>query len=131
MVPAVQHTNSGFSLLETVIATLLLTVMMLWSVQGMITAYNYTGRNQLRDEGVRLAGEALTDARNTPYISLSSGTTTKTVARQIRSYDLNYTVDQVVVSEIANLAYSVEITVKWQHKGKNYQYQVATIVGDK
>lgn len=131
MVQTVTHDNKGFSLLEAVIATLLLSVMMLWTMQSMISAYSFSGRNHLRDEAVRLAGEALTDARNTPYASLTPGTTTNTIQRQIRSFDVGYTVEQVVATEVASIAYSVVITVEWRHEGNDYDYSVATIVGDK
>lgn len=131
MVQPVSLNNQGFTLIEAIIATLLLSVMMLWSVQGMIGTYQYASRNHLRDEAVRLAGEELTDARNTPYATLAAGTTTRTVQRQIRSYDVTYTITEVVATALANIAYSIQITVVWNYGGTPYQYQVTTLVGDK
>jgi type IV pilus assembly protein PilV len=131
MVQTVSLNNKGFTLIEATIATLLLSLIMLWSVQGMIGTYKYSTRNNLRDEAIRLAGETLTDARNTPYASLVIATTTSTVQRQIRSYDVTYTITEDVKTALPNIANSVEVTVAWTYSGTPYQYQVSTLVGDK
>lgn len=128
----VMQNNKGFTLIEAVISMLLLTVMMLWTIQSMISAYNYAGRNQLRDEAVRISEELLTTARNTSYAALSPGTTPAyTITRQIRNYDYPFAIDREVVTEVPGLAYSVSVNVGWSHKGKNYNHTATTIIGDK
>lgn len=125
------RTNKGFTLLEAVIAIFLLTVMMLWTIQSMVSAYSLASRNQLRDEAVRLTEEILTDDRNKPFSSFAPGTTpTYTVKRQIRNYDYDYSVDREVITEVPGLAYSITINVQWQHKGTTYNNKSTTIIGD-
>lgn len=98
----------------------------------MLAAYSLTSRNQIRDEAVRLAGETLTDLRNTPFSSLSAGTmATLNIQRQIRNYDQAFTVEREITSEVAGLAYSADVTVNWTFKGKNYTYNSTTIIADK
>ncbi|WP_159441231.1 type IV pilus modification PilV family protein [Desulfopila aestuarii] len=124
--------NKGFTLIESVIAILLLTLMMLWTIQAMISAYGYASRNQLRDEAVRLSEELLTTERNTAYAALTPGITpTYTISRQIRNFDHAYSIDRTVTSEVPGLAYSVAINVGWTDKGKTYNYSATTIIGDK
>jgi hypothetical protein len=106
--------------------------MMLWTMQAMISAYSLTGRNQIRDEAVRLVGEILTDYRNTPFSALAPGTVTPpAINRQIRNYDQTFTVNTTITSEVPGVAYSVEVKADWTHNGSNYNYSATTIVGDK
>jgi hypothetical protein len=106
--------------------------MMLWTTQAMISAYSLTGRNQIRDEAVRLVGEFLTDYRNTPYSSLAPGTVAPlTINRQIRNFDQTFTVNSKITSEVPGIAFSVEVKADWTHNGSNYNYTATTIVGDK
>lgn len=128
----ISNNRKGFTLLESVISILLLSLIMLWSMQSMLAAYSLTSRNQIRDEAVRLAGETLTDLRNTPFSSLSAGTmATLNIQRQIRNYDQAFTVEREITSEVAGLAYSADVTVNWTFKGKNYTYNSTTIIADK
>lgn len=126
--------NKGFTLLEAMIAISLLTFIMLWTLQGMLSAYNFAARNQHRNEGVRVAGEVLTEARNIPYATLSKQTqpSNEVRARQIRNYSAAYTVKKTVTPiGTDGLACSVNIVVSWIHKGIPYNYTVSTIVADK
>lgn len=124
--------DTGFTLLEAMIAILLLASITLWTMQGMLTAYKFTSRNQIRDEAVRLAEEILTDLRNTPFASLSAGTLPNlNISRQINNYDQSYTIDRNVTSQVPGLAYSVDVVVNWAFHGIDYNYSASTIIADK
>lgn len=124
--------NKGFTLLEALIAILLLAILTLWNMQAMLTAYGFTSRNQIRDEAVLVVGEELTDYRNKPFSTLAAGTIGPTnIQRQIRNYDQSFTVNTDIVNQEAGIAYSVKVTASWVHKGNAYTYSATTIVGDK
>lgn len=129
--PAVMRDKFGFTLLEAIIATLILSLTMLWTMQSVLSAYNYTSRNQIRDEAVRLADEILTDFRNTPFNNLVAGTSSVDIDRQVRSYDVTFTTDRDVQSALGGLANSVEVKINWSHGGQNYDYTVSTVIGNK
>lgn len=132
--------SEGFTLLEAMLAIGILAFIMLWTLQAMISAYDIAARNRLRNEGVRLAGEELTDVRNTPYATLLSIAQSqtppipKTEQRRIRNFNANYTITRTVTAVVVggeSLACSVLVVVNWLHKGTAFNCTVSTIVADK
>ncbi len=126
-----KRNNKGFTLLEAMIAILLLSLIMLMALQGLMSAYIYVDRSSLRDEAVRISDTMLTTARNTAYTNLNTLDTTGSpvdVTRQIRSYDVTYSVTTTVTT-VSPLR-SVKITVTWNHKGTPYTYTDTTLIGD-
>lgn len=134
--------SEGFTLLEAMLAIGILAFIMLWTLQAMLSAYDIAARNRLRNEGVRLAGEELTDVRNTPYATLLSIAQSqtppippRTEQRRIRNFNANYTITRTVTAVVVgggeSLACSVLVVVNWFHKGAAYNCTVSTIVADK
>lgn len=124
--------KKGFTLLEAMIAMVLLGAITLWTMQSMITAYNFTSRNQIRDEAIKLSAETLTDLRNTPFSAHSLGNMgVLNITRQIRNYAQSYTVNRTITSQVAGTAYSADVIVNWTYKGTNYSYTATTILADK
>ncbi|WP_419174901.1 PulJ/GspJ family protein [Desulfosediminicola sp.] len=129
MISATRSEN-GFTLLESVIALFLLTIMMLWTMQCMITAYSVSSRNQLRDEAVRIVNERLADARNIPFSNTALQETEVTLNRQIRNYSHAYAVKEVYQTIVNGTASSLTVKATWTHKGTQYSHSATTIIGD-
>jgi len=120
--------NQGFTLVESMVAILLLSIMMLASFTGLIASYRSTATNALRDEGVILGQEMATLARNTPYASLANSTTYPT--RQVSNATVTYTVQQTVSTMVIGLVSAVQIDVSWGYQGQTFQYTATAIVGN-
>lgn len=129
MEQAVFRNNKGFTLLEALIAIVLLSIMMLGALTGLIASYKSTSLNALRDEGVKLAQELVNDERNTPYTSHVLGTTTQTYQRQVSNAAVTYTVQKTVSDVSLGLIRSVQLVVSWPHKGLTYTYTSTAIIG--
>lgn len=126
----IEKDQAGFSLVEAMIAIFLLTIMMLGALRGMTTIYDIGRLNAIRDEGSKLSQEMLTDASNQLYTALVTQAPVQ-VARQVKNVDVNFTVTQTVIVQVASVAKSVNILVAWNYKGKNYSQTSSIIVGNK
>lgn len=121
--------SEGFTLLESIFAVFLLTIVMLWTMQCMVGAYNITLRNQLRDEAVNIGEEQLTIVRNTPFSTLFNNPTTTDlcVTRQIRNFNYRFEVKNTI-SKVLDIAVAAECVITWKVAKKKYHHKIATVV---
>jgi prepilin-type N-terminal cleavage/methylation domain-containing protein len=121
--------DDGFSLLEAMIAVLILTVAMMWAMQGLLTINSANSDNQIREEAVRLGRELLVDARSEAYAVLSEDVASP-ISRQIGSYTIDFTVTETVTVVVTGVSKSVEYLIEWDRKGQTHSYLSRTIVSD-
>lgn len=120
----------GFSLIEALVAMLILSVILLGALEGLMVSYRTSSMNALRTEAVSIAEETANTLRNTPYANLINGTTTNTVSRQIANATVPFTVTQVISDAVVNVAKSVQITVAWTHQGQTITHTATILVGN-
>lgn len=125
----------GFTLIEAMIAILLLTVMMLASVVALVSIKDRNVENVIRQEAVKLGQELVNDTRNQPYSIIPNGTTDSTVTRHGGGFDITFAVNQVVADllPIGN-AKSVIFTITWTSASMtnaNKTYVTRTLVGNR
>lgn len=131
MAPTAIRSNSGFSLMEAMIAVMLLTVMMMWSLQGLMAVNRSVSANKIRQEAIKLGQELLVDARSEPYLGVSVPSPNPyNVQRQIASYDITYTVTATVIEEVPNISKSVAYNIVWTQGGKTHTYIARTLVSN-
>lgn len=125
----VHRNDKGFSLLEAMLAVFILTIMMLWSLQGLVTVNQSVSQNKIRQEAVSLGQELLVDARSMDtYVTLPVGDTTVDMSRQVASYDVVFSVNRVVDAFIPGVSKSVVYTISWD--GGNHTYIARTVVSN-
>lgn len=130
MEPIALKTEEGFTLIEALVAMLILSVILLGALQGLIVSYRTSSTNTLRNEAVSIAEETANAFRNTPYVNLVNGTTVNVVTRQIANASAPFTVTQVVADSVASVAKSIQITVSWNHQGQVITHTATIIVGN-
>lgn len=130
MEPIALKTEKGFSLIEALVAMLILSVILLGALQGLMVSYRTSSTNILRNEAVNMAEETANALRNTPYASLVDGTTVNTVTRQVANASVPFTVTQVVADSVASVAKSIQITVTWPYQGQTITHTATIIVGN-
>lgn len=138
--------NSGFTLVETMIALLVVLVVLLGLIQVSLLSIDANMKNVLRDEAVQLAGRRMNDARNTAFNSLVSdtgllpsdakctkfratfpnGVRVRKDIRNIRDFDFctNMTVQPTAVTGTKQIT----ITVGWEWKGLPTKHEIVSIV---
>lgn len=131
--------RSGFTLIEVLVALVVLSLGMLASLIGVMGALNHNMLNELRGEAIQIAQQQAESVRNAPYATIAgyAGTTrTQNIQEQVRNALITYTVSTNYSQSTGSQGYNsslVTFTVSWNTKyGKQiqtFQYVSSTIVG--
>lgn len=134
--------NKGFTLLEVLVAVVILTVGLLGLMQTVIYALNHNLTAQLRQEATLVADQVMSVEKAKPYdditapvfdenvtnfVDLDTVKTNSTVTRSVNGANKTFTVVQTVRSPTP-LSKSIEVEVTWDHKQITYSHSVASLV---
>ncbi|WP_277058113.1 type IV pilus modification PilV family protein [Trichlorobacter lovleyi] len=142
MTTPVVSTKSGFTLIEVLVAVVILTVGLLGLMQTVIYAINHNMTNQLRQEAVLVADEAMATEKAKPYSDIAAPdfdssistysalptvSSSTTINRVFNGVSRSYT---VVTTKRAPTAQSksIEVAASWTYKTKNYNHTISSIV---
>lgn len=114
-----QKNCRGFTLVEMLIALLILSVSILALTSVTLTSIRTNLDNDLRNAAVRLTGEITEDLFIMPFDSLVSTTTPETRTVKLRGMDQTFDVSWTVTATTATLK-QVAIVVSYNIKGKPY-----------
>jgi prepilin-type N-terminal cleavage/methylation domain-containing protein len=107
--------ESGFSLLEVLIATVILSVSILALTSLTITSMQVNLENDLRNASVRLTTETVETFLTQPIDGIVSGTTLRDL--NIRGGSQRFTINWTVVS-LTNDLLEIQIQVAYIHRGQ-------------
>jgi prepilin-type N-terminal cleavage/methylation domain-containing protein len=112
---AVLLNKKGLTLVEVMIALVVLLVVSLALMQTALVSINSNMSNVLRDEAVNIAEMRMNEARNTPFNNLI-GTSTAPISRNFRNIaNFQYTVTRTI-TDLNSDNKQVNITVLWEWK---------------
>jgi prepilin-type N-terminal cleavage/methylation domain-containing protein len=130
----VSQNNKGLTLIEVLIAMVVFLLVSLAMMQTALVGIDSNMINVLREEAVKIAEEAMIEARNEPFDSLVEGTTTlPTVSRNLRNTMRPFTVARAVTDHGDNNK-EINILVTWEWKdqtvahGNPYTHSITTIL---
>jgi len=105
--------RKGFSLLELLVALLILAIILLGILGALSLSYKKNLQNVLRDEAVRIAQEAMESFRNDGACLPSP------LIRQVRNYDAPFSItcNSTTVSNSTVLPEQLIVTVSWEDPG--------------
>jgi len=127
MEPIVTHYKNGFTLVEALIALLILSILLLGLVPAFVKAYNLNYKMSLYNTGVEIAQNTLEEIRSDDFDNINSSNST--VSMKIKKADINYTVSQTVSSLYNGELKQVIVKVRWPIAGQYQDYNVTTVVG--
>ena len=134
---SVKLDNKGLSLLEVMIAIVFLMVVSLALVQTSLLGFQENLRNSLREEAVRIADQKIGELRARTYTQtftdplLNAGPpTTATVARNLRSFQKNYSVT-TTITDLSTDNKQITAKVDWTYKGSTFSHSTTVILGKK
>jgi len=136
MAHSVKLNNKGMSLLEVMIAIVFLMVVSLALVQTSLLGFQENLRNSLREEAVRIADQKIGELRARTYTQtfidplLNAGATTATVARNLRSFQKNYSVT-TTITDLSTDNKQITAKVDWTYKGSTFSHSTTVILGKK
>lgn len=125
--------NKGVSLIETLIAMVVLLLVFLALMQTALVSIDANASNLLRDEAISIAEAYMNKARNEPFDSLGT-LPSETERKKIRglkdpsnpSDDFPFTVTRTV-NNLSGDNRQITILVGWQWRGQNYTHSITTI----
>ncbi len=115
--------NNGFTLVEVMIAIVILMVGLLALLQSVNVAISQNLANALRDEGVSIAEQKMNEAKKMPFDSMTSAN--YTITRPVRTTTKSYTVVKTISSFSSTK--KIQVLVSWTYKGSPYQHQLASM----
>jgi type IV pilus assembly protein PilV len=126
----------GFTLLELLIAIVILTVGMMGLLQVYTSYIRINMDNTMRNEAMRIAEAAMEQLRNTSFSALpvDGSTITSTTQRIIRKIAVDFTVtthvhDLSIRSDgVTPNSKAIQMLVQWVSKGTPHQHSAATVI---
>jgi type IV pilus assembly protein PilV len=117
--------NSGFTLVELLAAMVIMLVGLLGLLQSVNIAMEYNLKNQMRNEVVRVAQDAMNDMRSRAFNSVSSKTTT--VPSSLRNINRTYSVKRAVLFTGTSSSRKYQVDVRWKYKNVSTTHSVMSV----
>jgi type IV pilus assembly protein PilV len=124
---AVITNNKGVSLIEVMIALVILLVTSLALMQTALLGISMNVQNAMRDEAVNVAEMEMNDLRNLPFDSIDTAATSTVASRNLRGFIVNYAISPQVANINSN-SKQINISVAWSYRGKAYTHGITTIL---
>jgi type IV pilus assembly protein PilV len=120
--------NNGFTLIEFLVAIVIIMVGLLGLLQTVNIGLQYNHENQFRQEATMLADEQISLAKLIPYNDLATDATA--VSRKVYNGYANYSVTRTVseVGASSAITKSIDVSISWKFKGKRYTHAVYSLI---
>lgn len=122
------RTNSlGFTLIEVLMAMLVLTVGLLGLLQSLQLGYRQNLRDRVRNEAVQVAEEQMHDRRRKPFEKIEDFTTE--IRKKVGGREVPFEVAGVVesIGATARPAKKLRMTVSWTLHGERFSHEIFTV----
>ena len=119
--------KDGFTLIEFMVATMILMVGMLGMLQAINIAMNKNLESVFRNEATALADERLMLKKAKSFASISTTTTNMSLPRNIGGIYKNYSVQEIVNAK-STLSKEIEVNVAWRNRGIRYSHSISSAV---
>lgn len=124
---AMLNNRNGFTLVEFLVAIVILMVGLLGLLQTINVAVDQNLNNVFRNEAVTVVDEMMMEKRAKAFDSLSTGVKTKVRPRNIRGILKNYSVSESVSSVTTN-SKQISIEATWIKKNSRYNHSATSVV---
>ncbi len=122
------HDKRGMTLIEIMIAVVLLAIVAVALLQSSIVVMNNNIKNELRDEAVNVAEQRMNEIRNIPFADLATGPTSTTITRNIRGM-INFPFTATLTPNVIDTNSKQEtILITWTYRGLPYNHSVSTVL---
>lgn len=121
---AKRNSESGFTLVEALIALVVLTVGMLAIFEGLVLYTHMNLINLCRDEAVRIAEERMNHFRG---MGLAPSSGSETISRRVRNFSRNFVI-KWNAEKISPQSLIVKLDVSWNIAGREYVHSTVSII---
>ena len=127
----VLRNRKGFTLIEVLVASTLLTVGMLAALEVLVLSMQQNLNNLARDESVRIAEQKMDELRNSSFVSLtgcSSGAPcSSSVTRRFKNTNRTFNM-RWIYTALSSTSVAVQVVVTWNIRGKDYSHSVTSVI---
>lgn len=121
-------TSKGFTLVEFLVAIVILSVGLLGLLQAVNVSIASNTSTSMRNAAIMVADEKMTLEMGKPFDAITStGIKRDNVAIKVNSAYRNYSVSKTVTSLSTNTK-NIEISVIWKNKGSRFVHSSNTLV---
>lgn len=138
MQPCARRAESGFTIIEFLIAVLILVVGLFGLLTSLDVAMKQNVSTKLKDHAVVLAEQFLADNRSVPLVNLANNVATRQV--QVANAQVTYTITTTVATvttwmnpdsgAVEPLSSRVTIDVTWLERGQVKHHAVTTYISN-
>jgi len=131
LVPTSNRNNCGFTLVEVMVALLIMIVGMLGLLESINVATEYTLKNQLRDEAVYVGEKYLNIQKGKVFDSYSAVYGTRFEPSKIRGTGKPYSIDMSTTdlsTDPVAATKQLVVVVSWTYKGVTFQNRLTAPV---
>jgi len=124
------HNKKGMTLIEVMIALLILMIVSMALMQTALLGMRENLRNALRDEAVNVADQRMNELRSAPTASIPFGSQTETeIERKFRASTMRFKPTRTVTQIGADPSTrQITMAVSWVYSGRTYTHSVTTIM---
>lgn len=121
----------GFTLIEVLVAIVILMVGLLGMLQAINLAMDKTLENQLRQEAVAVAEKTISNQKALPFANITASNGVGAEQIPIGGGFKNLSVAHMVTTPAASDPKTKQISVRvwWRYRGRNYEHQTSSAVG--
>lgn len=123
--------NHGFTLIEVLVAIVILMVGLLGMFQSINLALDKNLENQYRQNAVSIGEKMLGDQKAMKFDNITGRNvrTVETVASNsvFKNFSVEHHVTNLSVSDVKSK--QISVMVWWRYRGRNYEHQTASGVG--
>ena len=124
--------DDGFTLVEVLVAMVILMIGMLGLLQSVNLAMETNLRSQLREEAALVGERAMNDLRGKGFDNISASYSNYQIASKLRGSGKNYTISRtapvIATSNGQPATKELRVLVSWTYKGTTYQNRVVSPV---
>lgn len=121
------NNKNGFTLIEFLVAIVILMVGLLGMLQSINVAMDTNLQNVFRTEAVTIVEDRMMQKRAKAFDSLTTGTKISNVQSNIRGIMKNYSVWETI-SQPTNNSKQISIDISWSKKKNRYTHSAASVV---
>ena len=125
--PAGNSKAKGFTLIEVMVAMLVLTIGLMALIQTLGYAISFNFSNKLRNDAIMIGGRAMGHERSRPFAEISSVNTTARVPFALGF--VNYSVTKNV-DDLGPTLKRVQLDVAWRDKQIKKHHYLTTTISD-